>query len=81
MGNVIHLARQRAQREARVRVAAERGSLHPALRWIAGTAFYIAHRKDADGVAACGAEGDLMLAPPGVPLCSRCYPPAASGDG
>lgn len=48
-------------------------AMHPALRWVAGRAFYIAHRKT-DGVAACGARGDLTLAPPGVPRCVECYP-------
>jgi hypothetical protein len=79
MGTVVPLARLRAEREARARVAAERGSTHPALRWIAGDAFYIAHRKSG-GRAACGAEGSLILAPPGVPLCDRCYPRAVSGE-
>lgn len=80
MGNVVSMARERAERQARARVAAERGSLHPALRWIAGEAFWIAHRKAPDGTAACGASGSLVLAPPGVPTCRDCYPAAASGD-
>lgn len=46
---------------------------HPALRWCAGRVFYVAHRK-ADGAAACGASGDLILAPPGVPQCVECFP-------
>lgn len=48
-------------------------SLHPTLRWVAGRAFYVAHRKDGSA-AACGVPGDLVLAPPGVPLCIECYP-------
>lgn len=47
--------------------------LHPVLRWCAGAAFYVAHRKDGDR-AACGAKGDLVLAPPGVPACIECWP-------
>jgi len=47
--------------------------MHPALRWVAGAAFYVAHRKDGSG-AACGAQGSLMLAPPGVPACVKCFP-------
>jgi hypothetical protein len=67
---VVDLGARRVERD-RDRDAARRA--HPALRWVAGTAFYIAHRK-ADGAAACGARGDLMLATPGVPLCVECYP-------
>lgn len=48
-------------------------SMHPSLRWVAGRTFYVAHRKD-DEAAACGARGDLILAPPGVPLCVECFP-------
>lgn len=47
---------------------------HPVLRWVAGSVFYVAHRKDGR-TAACGADGSLVLAPPGVPLCVTCYPP------
>lgn len=73
MGTVTPLAIHRAQKQSRAQEAADAGSRHPALRWVAGEAFWIAHRKDGAG-AACGAEGALMLAPPGVPLCSECYP-------
>jgi hypothetical protein len=79
MGTVVPLSRVRAERQARARIAAERGSRHPALRWIAGDAFYIAHRKDEYGRPACGARGPLVLAPPGVPPCAVCYP-AAGGQ-
>lgn len=53
--------------------ADEARSRHPVLRWVAGDVFYVAHRK-ADQEAACGADGPLMLAPPGVPLCVTCWP-------
>jgi hypothetical protein len=78
MGTVIALDQHRADKQSRAQEAADRGSRHPALRWVAGETFYIAHRKDGSG-AACGADGDLMLAPPGVPLCSVCYPGRGSG--
>lgn len=61
------LATRRALRDGGPRV---RSSF---LHWVAGSAFYIAHAKDGDD-AACGARGDLILAPPGVPLCVECYP-------
>lgn len=67
---VIDLDTRRAERERERTIAA---SAHPSLRWVAGRAFYVAHRKDGV-IAACGATGDLMLAPPGVPLCVECYP-------
>lgn len=69
---MVDLTTRRAERE-RDRDAAR--AAHPALRWVAGATFYIAHRKG-DAGAACGAAGDLTLAPPGVPLCVTCYPPA-----
>ncbi len=69
MGDVVALSEQAARRAERDRAIAA----HPSLRWVAGRAFYVAHRK-IDDVAACGAEGDLMLATPGVPLCVLCYP-------
>lgn len=72
MDTVVDLTTRRAQRD-RDREAAR--AAHPALRWVAGATFYIAHRKH-EGAAACGAPGDLVLAPPGVPLCVTCYPPA-----
>lgn len=75
---VVDLAARREQRDAeaaRAHEARERARAdHPALRWVAGSAFYVAHRKVV-GAAACGARGSLMLAPPGVPLCVQCYPP------
>jgi hypothetical protein len=69
VGQVIGLIEERDRRAERERAMAA----HPSLRWVAGRAFYVAHRKDGVG-AACGAQGDLVLAPPGVPLCIRCYP-------
>lgn len=78
MGTVTELGQIREQREERARLIEERAARHPALRWVAGEAFYIAHRR-VDGAAACGAEGDLMLATPGVPLCSECYPGRGAG--
>lgn len=73
MDEPIDLAAHRAaRRPALDDVPAERVE-HPALRWVAGSVFYVAHRKDGRG-AACGADGSLVLAPPGVPLCVVCYP-------
>lgn len=66
---VVSIAERRDRRTERDRARAA----HPALRWVAGRTFYIAHAK-VDGHAACGADGDLVLAPPGVPLCVACYP-------
>jgi hypothetical protein len=79
MGTVTALDQHRADKHNRVKQAADRGSRHPALRWVAGDVFYIAHRKSGVGTA-CGADGDLTLAPPGVPLCSVCYPGRGSGS-
>jgi hypothetical protein len=70
VGQVIDLDRRRASALA---TRVEHAQDHPALRWIAGGAFWTAHRKDGDE-AACGARGDLMLASPGVPLCVWCFP-------
>lgn len=67
---ITDIEARRAQREAD-REAAR--AAHPSLRWVAGAAFYVAHRKT-DGQAACGARGSLVLAPPGVPLCVECFP-------
>lgn len=50
---------------------------HPALRWIAGGAYWVAHRRE-DGRPVCGAPGELVLASPSVPLCTDCYPHARS---
>ena len=66
---VVDLVARRADKRDRDIVASE----HPALRWVAGAAFYIAHRK-VGAVTACGARGDLILAPPGVPRCVTCFP-------
>lgn len=66
---VVDLAARRAERRDREIATSE----HPALRWVAGAAFYVAHRKDGPE-AACGARGDLTLAPPGVPRCIECFP-------
>lgn len=74
MGTVVNLAEVGARRAERERDLDLSRSRHPALRWVAGQAFYIAHRKTGT-VAACGARGALVLAPPGVPLCVECYPP------
>lgn len=73
MGTVTELGQHRAKRAARALRIEEHAVRHPALRWVAGDKFYIAHRRTNAGTA-CGAEGDLILAPPGVPLCSQCYP-------
>lgn len=75
-GDLIDLAAARAERRVEQVAASE----HPSLRWVAGAAFYTAHRRGDDGPsAACGARGDLTLAPPGVPLCVKCFPPTATG--
>jgi hypothetical protein len=79
MGTLIELGTARAEREQRARVIEERASRHPALRWLAGDVFYIAHRRTDQG-AACGAEGELTLALPGVPLCDKCYPERGTGS-
>lgn len=73
MDNVRSLADHAARRAA---VVDQVRRDHPSLRWVAGTAFYIAHAK-VDGAAECGAVGDLILAPPGVPLCVECFPLAS----
>lgn len=78
MGTVTELGQHREKRQARALRIEEQAVRHPALRWVAGDAFYIAHRRTASGTA-CGAEGDLVLAPPGVPLCSKCYPGRGAG--
>ena len=68
-----------AVRERRRATGAELAPTHPALRWVAGDAYYLAHRRDRTRQeAACGAQGSLILAPPGVPLCESCYPQAAT---
>jgi hypothetical protein len=78
VGDVVNLTGRREARSARLSAAAERAELHPALRWVAGTAYWVAHRRHPEqGTAACGAGGDLVLAPPGVPLCELCYPGSA----
>ena len=78
MGDVVSLTGHRRRRAARSQAAAEHADRHPALRWVAGTAYWIAHRRHPEQcAAACGADGDLTLAPPGVPLCGACYPGAA----
>lgn len=70
VSNVVDLAEARDRRVPAPVVPA--GLDHPALRYVAGRAFYIAHRRE-EGKAACGAKGALVLAPPGVPLCVDCY--------
>jgi hypothetical protein len=72
MGEVVDLFLVRQRCAVQGRYARLR---HPALRWCAGDVYYLAHDRDPDsGVATCGAPGSLMLAPPGVPLCVRCWP-------
>lgn len=80
MGTVTGLSDYRADREHRRAEMAERAAMHPALRWVAGEVFYIAHRRTPDGAAACGIDGALTLAPPGVPLCSDCFQWVVDGD-
>lgn len=66
-------------RDRRRASAADLAPTHPALRWVAGEAYYLAHRRNrVRQEAACGAEGALILAPPGVPLCEQCYPQTAT---
>lgn len=65
--NLADAAERRDQRREEMRAA------HPSLRWVAGEVFYVAHRKH-EGSAACGADGSLTLAPPGVPRCVECWP-------
>lgn len=78
MAEVTSLDDARAARARRAQAAADAAPSHPALRWVAGTTWWVAHRRDRKaGSAACGAAGDLILAPPGVPLCEDCYPAAA----
>ena len=78
MEQVVEVADIAVRRAERSRALTEARAAHPALRWVAGRAFYVAHRR-ADGTAACGAVGDLTLASPGVPLCVTCYPLANRG--
>lgn len=75
MGDVVDLADRRAAQQA-ARAADLRASRHPALRFVVGDAYWVAHRRDPSErrTTACGAAGDLTLAPPGVPLCASCYP-------
>jgi hypothetical protein len=80
MGTLIGLDDARADRQTRLADAAQRASLHPALRWCAGDTFWIAHRRDFDGRAACGEDGELTLALSTVPLCADCYPRAAKAE-
>lgn len=73
MGEVIQLGQAR---DAKWRERAAASAQHPALRWVAGATYWLAHRRDHDtGTAHCGAPGALVLAPPGVPQCTDCYPP------
>lgn len=72
MGTVVDLGARRAG-VTRDRRADEARARHPILRWVAGDVFYVAHRRG-DQDAACGAAGELTLAPPGVPLCVECWP-------
>ena len=71
--NVIDLSAERAERAATARAAGMRA--HPSMRWIAGGAYWVAHRR-AQGSPVCGAPGELVLAATSVPLCTDCYPDA-----
>jgi hypothetical protein len=72
VAEVISLSEERDRR--RGGAGTGRAVTHPALRWVAGDAYYVAHRRALDeAVAVCGADGALILAPPGVPLCPACY--------
>lgn len=74
MGDLVEL-RLAQQRRWQERTAA--AAQHPTLRWCAGECYWLAHARDHEtGRACCGAPGTLMLAPPGVPRCTDCYPPA-----
>jgi len=70
MGTISSLAEHRARRRAE-RIPAN--STHPALRWVAGDKWYLAHRRGRDGNVLCGTDGDLILAPPGTPACPDCF--------
>ena len=86
MGQVIAFAAAAEARDDRIR-AARRAALlavpdHPALRWLAGDTWWLAHRRDPDaGGAGCGAPGELTLATRAVPLCLDCYPPVREPGG
>lgn len=72
---VVPLAGARERRAARDRARVISAARHPALRWVAGDTYWVAHRRDQSGGGAwCGMPGALTLAPPGVPLCPDCYP-------
>lgn len=77
MGEIVDIDGVRVARVERTRAAAELAAMHPALRWVAGETYWMAHRRTEHGGAACGAAGSLMLASPGVPLCRECFPAAA----
>ena len=77
MGEVVDIGTARAARTARVRAVQESVPDHPALRWLAGDQWWLAHRRQPGTGAACGAPGELVHATRGVPLCGACYPPAA----
>lgn len=79
MGTVVNLLDHRDRRAERERALVMSRSRHPSLRWVAGDVYYLAHRKTGQA-AACGAEGQLVLAPPGVPLCPTCYPPTGTSE-
>lgn len=75
--NVIDLTREREDRAAAARHA--RMHAHPSMRWIAGGAYWVAHRR-ADGAPVCGAPGELVLAATSVPLCTDCFPDARTTE-
>ncbi len=77
MSDIVSIDRGASLRQERERRRDIARSDHPALRWVAGDVFYIAHRRGDDDTAVCGAPGSLILAPPAVPRCVECYPLAA----
>jgi hypothetical protein len=74
-GPVIDLEGVRRRRDLRRLAAAHLAPLHPALRWSADGGSR-AHRRTAAGAAACGAAGELRLAPEHAELCPDCHPSA-----
>jgi phosphoenolpyruvate-protein kinase (PTS system EI component) len=73
VSDVVSLAKARAAKQLRDLPAPR----HPALRWLAGGVYDVAHRRGEDDTAVCGAAGELTLALPEVPLCPQCYPAAS----
>jgi hypothetical protein len=77
MGTVVDLEQWREKRpSSRAREFAQAVPDHPALRWVAGEQWWLAHRRDPDSsVAVCQVPGELVLATAGVLPCPVCYPP------